>query len=419
MTLRLEGGRLLCTATGVDRVGDIWVQGGVLHLSEPEAVDQAVQVIDCSGKVVTPALVDLDARLCDPGYTWRESLSTGGQGALRGGFTTVVANPETDPVTDDPSFVREVIARAAKESPIEIRVAAALTKGLKGQELSELGLMAEAGASLFSNADHLVSDSLVLRNALLYARPLGLPVMLRAGDADLESVAVMNEGANSALAGLRGLPAAAEELGIARLIALARYTGTHVHVLGVSTKLALEQLRAGVASGAPISGSTTALHCLLNDGEILASGYDTDTRLMPPLRSEEDRLALIAGIADGTLLGASSAHAPLTRVDKELEFAYASPGALGLETSLSSLLACMPLEQALRALSSGPAKLLGLTRALAQGAPAELLVLDPNASWTVDPAKFASKSRNSPLAGRQLPGVLSAVIHQGESLPLA
>lgn len=414
MTLQLKGGRLLCTATGMDRVGDLWVhEGRILHHAPAGA---KAQVIDCRGQVVTPALVDLDARLCDPGYTWRESLSTGGEAALRGGFTTVVANPETDPVTDDPSFVREVIARAGLESKVEILVAAALTRGLKGEKLSELGLMAEAGASLFSNADHLVSDSLVLRNALLYARPLGLPVMLRAGDADLESVAVMNEGSSSALAGLRGLPAAAEELGIARLIALARYTGTHVHVLGVSTKLALEQLRAGLASGAPISGSTTALHCLLNDGEVLASGYDTDTRLMPPLRTEEDRLALIEALADGTLLGVSSAHAPLTRVDKELEFAYATPGALGLETALSTLLSCVPLKGALRALSAGPAKLLGLERSLVEGAPAELLVLDPKAVWTVEPALFASKSANTPLAGRQLTGVLSAVIHRGERL---
>lgn len=414
MTLQLKGGRLLCTSTGVDRMGDLWVHQGRIRLSAPEGVQ--AQVIDCTGQVVTPALVDLDARLCDPGYTWRESLSTGGEAALRGGFTCVVANPETDPVTDDPSFVREVIARAGLESKVEIKVAAALTKGLKGEMLSELGLMAEAGASLFSNADHLVSDSLVLRNALLYARPLGLPVMLRAGDAELESVAVMNEGANSALAGLRGIPAAAEEFGIARLIALARYTGTHVHVLGVSTKLALAQLKAGLASGAPISGSTTALHCLLNDAEVLASGYDTDTRLMPPLRTEEDRLALLEALADGTLLGVSSAHAPLTRVDKELEFAYATPGAIGLETALSSLLSCLPLEHALRALSAGPAKLLGIERSLRDGAPAELLVLDPQATWTVDPTLFASKSANTPLAGRQLTGVLSAVIHKGERL---
>ncbi|MFT5584461.1 MAG: dihydroorotase [Cognaticolwellia sp.] len=414
MTLQLKGGRLLCMATGVDHIGDIWVHQGRIRHSPPEGVQ--AQVIDCAGQVVTPALVDLDARLCDPGFTWRESLSTGGEAALRGGFTTVVANPETDPVTDDPSFVREVIARAVLESRVEIRVAAALTKGLRGEELSELGLMAEAGASLFSNADRLVTDSLVLRNALLYARPFGLPVMLRAGDADLESVAVMNEGASSALAGLQGLPAAAEELGIARLIALARYSGTHVHVLGVSTKLALAQLKSALASGVPISGSTTALHCLLNDQEILASGYDTDTRLMPPLRSEEDRLALLEGLADGTLLGVSSAHAPLTRVDKELEFAYATPGALGLETALSSLLSCMPLEHALRALSAGPAKLLGLERSLRDGAPAELLVLDPQATWTVDPSTFASKSANTPLAGRQLSGVLSAVIHQGQRL---
>ena len=414
MTLQLKGGRLLCTASGVDRIGDLWVHQGRVRHSAPEGVQ--AEVIDCTGQVVTPALVDLDARLCDPGYTWRESLSSGGEAALRGGFTTVVANPETDPVTDDPSFVREVIARAGLESKVEIRVAAALTRGLKGEKLSELGLMAEAGASLFSNADHLVSDSLVLRNALLYARPLGLPVMLRAGDADLESVAVMNEGASSALAGLRGLPAAAEELGIARLIALARYTGTHVHVLGVSTKLALAQLKAALASGVPISGSTTALHCLLNDGEILSSGYDTDTRLMPPLRSEEDRLALLEALAEGTLLGVSSAHAPLTRVDKELEFAYATPGAVGLETALSSLLSCVPLKVALRALSAGPAELLGLERSLRDGAPAELLVLDPSATWTVDPSSFASKSANTPLGGRQLTGVLSAVIHKGERL---
>ncbi|MED5373496.1 MAG: dihydroorotase [Myxococcota bacterium] len=411
MTLLLEGGRLVCTETGLDRQGDLWVQDGRISTTAPS--QEVDEVIDCRGLVVTPALVDLDTRLSDPGLTWREDMGTAGQAAIRGGFTTLLASPEADPVTDGPALVRELLSRSERECPVQVLSAAALTCKLEGKDLAELGLMLEAGAAVLSNAQRLVTDSLVLRNALLYARPFDRPVLLRAGDAELESVAVMHEGEYSALAGLRGLPAAAEELGMARLIALARYTGTHIHVLGVSTALAVEQLRRAKAEGVNISGSTTALHCLLEDREVLESGYDSNTRLNPPLRSASDREAVCRGLVDGTLLGAASAHSPLTRVEKELEYAYAEPGALGLETALGALLSVVDLRVALRALSSGPARLLGLQRALVDGAPAELVAFDPSESWTVDPQQSRSRSRNEPLAGRSLPGNIQVVVHQG------
>ena len=412
-TLKLEGGRVLCPVTGRNERADVLLRDGLIQ-AVGAGLGPADESLDCEGAVVCPALVDLDAELCDPGVTWRETLVTGSRAAAAGGFTTVLASPATSPAVDDAAIVRELAARAEREACIEIRVAGGLTEGLKGEELAELGLMAEAGAVAFSNGDRLVPDSLVLRNALLYARPFGLPVLLRAGERELESVASMHEGPTSLLAGLRGLPAAAEELAVARLISLARYTGCHVHVLGVTTALALAWLRRARQEGVPITGTTIALHTLLVDEAVLESGYDPNTRLLPPLREETDRKAVLDALRDGTLLGATSGHRPRTLVDKELEFAHAVPGAVGLETALGCVLAGSgDLSVAIRALSTGPARLLGLDRRVAEGAPAELVVVQPDQNWTVDPARMHSKCGNTPLTGRRLPGLVRATLHRG------
>ncbi len=411
--LKLEGGRVLCPATGRDERADVLVRRGRIQ-AVGAGLGPADQVLDCSGAVICPALVDLDAELCDPGVTWRETLASGSRAAAAGGFTTVLASPATDPAVDDAAIVRELAGRAEREACVEILVAAGLTQGLRGEELAELGLMAEAGAVAFSNGDRLVPDSLVLRNALLYARPFGLPVLLRAGEKQLESVASMHEGQASLMAGLRGLPAAAEELAVARLISLARYTGAHIHVLGVTTALAVAWLRRARLEGVPVTGTTVALNTLLTDAAVLESGYDSNTRLLPPLRGDGDRKAILDALRDGTLLGATSGHRPRTLVDKELEFAHARPGAVGLETALGSVFAGSgDLSVAIRALSTGPAQLLGLDRRVAEGAPAELTVVEPEGLWTVDPTRFHSKCSNTPLAGRTLPGRVRYTLHRG------
>ncbi|MCP4809742.1 MAG: dihydroorotase [Proteobacteria bacterium] len=412
MTLLLEGGRVLCPASNTDRHADVLIEDG--RIVAVGAGFTADETIDCTGRIVSPALVDLDAELSDPGVTWRETLATGSAAAARGGFTTVLASPATKPIADDATLIRELLSRSRREACVEVLASAALTRGLGGEELAELGLMVEAGAVAISNGVQLVTNTLVLRNALLYARPFGCPVLLRAGDADLESLGVMHEGPVSNLTGLRGLPAAAEEMGIARLVALARFSGAHIHVTGVTTTVALEQLRRAHADGVCITASTPALNTYLCDEEILASGYNTSTRLLPPLRSDSDRLAVCDALRSGLLSAATSAHRPRTRVDKEYEFARAEPGASTLETTWSTLVSSLSdTRAALVALSAGPARLLGLDRRVAPGAPAELMVVDPNATWTVDTANMSSQSANSPLHGRELPCPVMKTIHCG------
>ena len=413
----LSGGHVICPTTGRDERLDVLLEGDRIARVAPHQAVEDAETVDCTGLVVAPALVDLDAELCDPGLTWREDLATASAAAARGGFTALLASPATKPVADDPSVVRELLVRAEEEASVHVLAAGALTRGLGGDELAELGLMAEAGASAFSNGTHLVPNSLVLRNALLYARPFGLPVLLRAGEGSLESLGVMHEGPQSNLAGLRGLPAAAEEMAVARLAAMARYTGAHVHITGISTRLALEILAIARDDDVSISASTTALNTLLTDSAVLDSGYDTSTRLLPPLRSEDDRNAIVDALDAGLLSGAASAHRPRTRVDKELEFAYADPGASTLETALPAVAqGTGSLEMALRALSAGPAAVLGLDRRVAEGAPAELVVLDAEGRWTVDPGAFASRSHNTPLGGLELPVRVRRTLCRGRTI---
>ena len=418
MTLLLEGGRVVCPASNTDRHADVLVEDGrVVAVGSGFTADET---LDCTGKVVGPALVDLDAELSDPGITWRETLASGTRAAARGGFTTVLASPATRPAADDATMIRELLSRSEREGCVQVLAAAALTRGLQGDELAELGLMVEAGAVAISNGVQLVTNTLVLRNALLYARPFDRPVLLRAGDADLESLGVMHESPVSNRTGLRGLPAAAEEMGIARLVALARFSGAPIHVTGVTTAVALEQLRRAHADGVRITASTPVLNTWLTDEEVLGSGYDTSTRLLPPLRSDADRQAVCDALRSGLLIAATSAHRPRTRVDKEYEFALAEPGASTLETAWSTLVAALDdVPSAFVALSAGPARLLGLDRRVAPGAPAELVVVDPDGAWTVDTDAFESQGDNSPLNGRELPCPVQATIHQGRVVYLA
>ncbi len=413
--LLLTGGRVICPATDTDRVADVLCEddrivavGGF----DPAGVDAAR--VDCSDRVVAPSLVDLDALLCDPGETWREDLSSGTTAAAAGGYTAVLASPASRPVTDDPAVVRDLLDRSAELGRVQVLATAALTVGLKGEALAEVGLLLEAGASVVGNGEALVDNSAILRNALLYARPYDRPVLLRAGDQALEATGSMHEGKVSGRAGLHGMPAAAEELGIGRLIALARNTGATVHVTGLTTAQGVQALDRARSEGLQVSGSTHALHLLLTDQAVLDSTYDTHTRLHPPLRSESDRQALLSAVRDGTLLAVTSQHCPWTRAEKELEFERARPGAVGLETALGTVLAAIgDLSTTLRVLSAGPASVLGLDRRVSEGAPAELVVFDPDGAWTVQPDAFCTKGRNTPLAGRSLPGPVLNTIHRG------
>jgi len=411
-TLILRGGRVVCPATDTDSIMDIVIHDGrIVALGDTQVEGR---VVECTGFVVSPGFIDLGAELGDPGYLWREDLTTGSEAGAAGGFTTIVASPKTDPVVDTPVAVTELSVRAASVSGARILISGAVTKGLKGEQLSELGLMIEAGAVALSDGRKTMMHTGLLRRALDYARPFGAPVMMRPGDTDLEGSGVMHEGEVSLQIGLRGIPSAAEEIGVARLISLASLTGCSVHLSQVTTAGAVRQIRAAKAAGVPVTGAVPARHLVLTDRAVDDSVYDTATRLLPPLRSESDRLACVEGVKDGTLDCITADHVPLTRIEKELEYMHAKPGAMGLETALGATLKGLggDLSATIQAMAVGPATVLGREAVIEVGAVADLAVFAPIAESEVG-APFRSKGLNEPLSGRRLPGCIQLTVRDG------
>ena len=403
--LRLEGGRVLCPGTGVDALLDVVLDGDrVLGLFAAGTGPDA-PAVDCRGLVIAPAFVDLACQLGDPGYPWREDLHSGSRAAAAGGFATVVATPATAPVIDRAAVADHVVRRGVEAPGARVLVSGALTVGLAGLELAELGGLADAGCVAFADGCRPVSDAGVLRRAFEYARPFGLPVIVRPGEPALEHEGVMHEGVVSLSVGLRGLPEAAEEVGVTRVVALARATGARVHLSHVTTARAVAVLEGARREGLAVTAAVPARHLLLTDAEVAESGYDTRFRLMPPLRPARDRAALIEAVRAGVIDVVAPDHVPLGRIDKELEFQYAEPGAVGLESAFAATLTALEGDLALtvRRLSLAPAAVLGRTATIGVGAVADLVVLDPNA---VGPCAgpLYSKGCNEPLAGRSLRG---------------
>jgi len=412
--LLLRGGRVVCPATGTDAVLDLRIdQGRVAELGIGLALDGA-ELIDCTGLAVLPGLVDLVADLADPGSTWREDLASGSRAAAMGGFTTVLASPATDPVVDSGAIAAGLVEAAAGAPGARVLRAGALTVGLLGQELAEMGSMLAAGCAALSDGGITGTDAAVLRNALAYARPFGAPVLLRPGQRALESRGCMHEGEISMQIGLRGIPAAAEEIGLATAIALVRATGARVHLSHVTTARSVAMLASARAEGLPITASVPARHLLLTDTWVRDSGYDPAGRLLPPLRPEQDRQALVQALRDGVIDAVCSDHMPWTRVEKELEFEQAAPGALGLETALAATLTALEgdLVRLAQVLAVAPGAVLGQRAELAPGAVADVVVLDPRAEGVVA-APRASKGCNEPLVGRTLRGAVVATVVAG------
>ncbi len=410
--LLLKGGRIVCPNGGRDELGDVLVQGErileVGDISAPAGVD----VIDCSGCIIAPGFVDLSVTLGDPGEEWREGIQHGSEVAAAGGFTTVMVNPATDPVLDLPAVVSELRARAASVSGARVLVAGAVTRGLGGESLSEIGLLVEAGCAALSDGGRVMTDTLLLRRVLEYAAPMGVPVLIRPGDVALEEKGTMHEGRTSSRIGLRGIPAAAEEIGVARAIALVRLSGTPVHLTHLTTAQALRMLTRAQEEGLPITAAVPARSLVLTDAFIEESTYDTSARLSPPLRPEADRVAMCAGVAERLCVSAD--HIPWSRVEKELEFAYASPGAIGLETAAAAAWTALRGDATafVSALSTRPAAILGGQPRIAAGEVADLVVFDPEVSW--QPAQpWRSRGVNEPLAGRSLTGRVRATIVGG------
>lgn len=424
----IRGGRIFDPGSGIDLVGDlVAVDGRIVAINEAGPAPADI-VIDAAGCLVLPGFVDLHAHLREPGFEQKGTLASETEAALRGGFTTVCAMPNTEPPIDSGPQAADLLERIARDARVRVFPIGCITKGRNGRALAELYELAAAGCVAFSDDGSPVADPRLMRRAMTLAADLGLPISEHCDDPALSKVGVMNEGALSERLGLRGQPASAEAAAIARNIALAEDTGAHLHIAHVSTARGVELIAAAKARGIPVTAEVTPSHLFLTEAAVWGKGpeptYDTNARINPPLRTEADRRALIEGLEAGVIDAIATDHAPHAAEDKACEFDRAAPGISCFETAVGTLWTQIArgelrLETVVRALTVGPVAAFGLGRrlagigTLAPGSPADIVVVDPVARWRVDPAAFASKGKNTPLAGEELVGRVRAVVAGG------
>jgi len=429
----LAGVRVVDPNDGTDEVRDLAVVDG--FLDDPRAVPAGAERIDATGLVAAPGFCDLHTHLREPGEEASETIASGSRAAARGGFTTVCAMPNTDPPLDEPARIGWMLERG-REAACRVRAIGAVTRGRAGEELAELGAMAEAGAVGFSDDGTAVASPRMARAALGYLAGLGLPLIEHAEDASLAAGGVMRSGPTAIRLGLSGWPVSAELTIVERDIALAAEAGARLHLTHLSTAASLDAVRRAHARGLPVTCDVTPHHLALTDAWVAGSrrfaweepldeasldpdrAYNGHCRVNPPLPSRDDALALLAGIADGTVDAIATDHAPHPPQRKLVPFDEAAPGMVGLETALSVGLAAveagrLELGGLLAALSIRPAEVIGERRSLAIGQPADLVVFDPNARWRVEASSLASASANTPQLGMELPGVVRLTVADG------
>ncbi len=414
--LRITNARLLCPASGLDAPGALAVQGGRIAAIGADAAMEGADELDAGGAVLCPGLVDLRARVGEPGAEHRETIASAAQAAAAGGVTTICVPPDTDPALDDPALVEWLARRGEATRSVTLLPVAAATKGCAGLELVELGLLREAGAVAFSDGNRAIASARTMRLALSYARAFGMMVVQHPEEPSL-STGVATEGELATRLGLPGVPAAAEAIQVARDIALARLTGGQVHFAHVSTGAALALIRRAKEEGLRVTCDTAPPYFDLNETAI--GGFRTYAKLSPPLRADADRLAVVAALADGTVDAVASDHAPQDADDKRLPFAQALAGGTGLATLLAVTLARvqagdLPLMQAVALLTSRPAALLGIEAGtLRVGAPADLCLFQPDRAWQVRAGRMPGKAQNTPWDGRALEGRVIGTWKQG------
>jgi dihydroorotase len=414
--LVIRGGTVLDEAG--TRRADVRIAGGVVVEVASSIEPAGARTLDAGGCIVAPGLVDLHTHLREPGHEEAETVESGSRAAALGGYTAVVAMPNTDPPLDNAAAVRHVLDLGEK-ALCDVHVAGAITVGRKGEQLAPVAEMADLGVRLFTDDGAGVQDSRLMRRALEYAKALDVTLAQHCEDSALASGGHMHEGAWSSRLGMPGVPAEAEELMVARDVALARLTGGRVHFLHLSTAGSVDIVRRAKAAGVAVTAEAAPHHFTLTDAEV--QSYDPVFKVNPPLRTAADVTAVKAGLADGTVDAIATDHAPHAPEAKEAPFDQAPPGMLGLETALALSLGelGLPVEQVVALLSWRPARIAGLSSLghggpIAEGAAANLCVFDPSATWTVDPRALASRSRNTPYAGRALTGRVRHTLLRGE-----
>ena len=404
-TWRIKNGRIIDPANKIDGIADLLVIDG--RIAEPgQPIPAGIQEIDAAGCWVVPGLIDMHVHLREPGEEYKEDILSGARAAASGGFTGVACMPNTKPVNDCAAVTALILARAA-EAAVRVYPVGAISQGSEGHQLAEFGEMQAAGIVAVTDDGRPVRDSQLMRRALEYASDFGLTVISHSEEAAL-STGVMNEGPVSTRLGLKGIPTAAESVMVYREIALAEFTGTKVHIAHVSTAMAIDLIRAAKARGVRVTAETAPHYFTLTDEAVL--GYDTNTKMNPPLRSEADREAIKAALADGTLDAIATDHAPHSILEKELEFDAAANGIIGLETALPLALALVrdkviDAQRLVALMAVNPATILGIPGGtLSPGAAADITLIDPEREFLYSADQVVSKSRNTPFLGWTLQG---------------
>jgi dihydroorotase len=420
----LTNARIIDPSRDLDMAGDLLIVDGVIRDTKrgigAAGVPEGTEVVDCRGKVVAPGLVDMRAFVGEPGAEYRETFASASQAAAAGGVTTIVCQPDTNPAIDEPAVVDFVLRRARDNAIVHVHPMAALTKGLRGEEMAEIGLLKAAGAVAFTDGAKSVTNAQVMRRALTYASDFDALIVHHTEDPDLIGEGVMNEGEYAARLGLIGSPKAAETIMLERDMRLVDLTGGRYHAASITCRESLDVLRRAKDAGLAVTASASINHLTLNEVDV--GSYRTFCKLTPPLRSEEDRIALVAAVASGLIDTVMSDHDPQDVETKRLPFAEAAPGAIGIETMLTAGLrlvhaGALDLTVLLKAMSSRPAELLGLPGGtLRPGSAADVTVIDIDAPWVLDPAELKSKCKNTPFDEARLTGRVTRTIVAGRTV---
>lgn len=409
-TLHFSNARLIDPEAGTDAVGSLTVKSGVI-LARDEKAPKGAAVVDCGGKCLAPGIVDLGVKIGEPGERHRESFGSAGAAAAAGGVTTIIARPDTHPAIDTPE-VLEFVTRRASEAPVRIRHMAALTKHRDGREMTEIGFLRDAGAIAFSDVFRVSTEAKAITRAMAYARSLGALVVGHPQDPGLSAGASATSGKFASLRGIPAVSPMAERMGLERDLALVEMTGVRYHADQITTEKSLPALARAKAAGLDVTAGTSIHHLTLNEFDV--GDYRTFFKFTPPLRSEQDRLAMVAAVADGTIDIISSMHSPADEESKRLPFEDAAPGAVALESFLPAAMRLyhvghLDLPALFRAMALNPANRLGLPQGrLTLGAPADLVLFDPDAPFLMDRFKLRSKSKNTPFDGARMEGKVLA-----------
>lgn len=410
MRILIKGGRIIDPVENKEKTLDLLIENGKISALEKKLAADGAVTVDASGLLVAPGLIDMHVHLREPGYEAKETIETGLKAAVRGGFTGVACMPNTSPVADNQTVIKYIIDRASALGLARVWPIGALTRGSRGEQLTEMADLKNAGAAALSDDGRPVAGSGIMRRAMQYARMVGLTVISHCEDPELAAGGSMNEGFISTRLGLKGIPGAAEEVMVARDIILSELTGCPLHIAHVSTRGSVRLVREAKARGLKVTAEATPHHFTLTDAAV--EGYNTSTKVNPPLRGEADVAAIKEGLADGTIDVIATDHAPHTMEEKDVEYDSAPFGLVGLETAVGLVWrelvqpGILKPAEAVAKMTVNPARLLGIEKdTLRPGAMADITIIDPSLEETVDPLSFASKGRNTPFAGWKLKGL--------------